>query len=369
MRMIEEIQTKTDSRPLLTIAIPTYNRARYLKELLSVLFDQLVAEPRVELIISDNASPDETPVIIQEFQKLGLPLRNIRNQINIGADANFQQCFEQARGKYFWLFGDDDIIVPGGVARILALLDRQDYAIAYVSTYEFRNDYVTERTWDKFGRIAEPLAGGLELIRRIGAMVTFISAMIVNKDRYLSSVHPPLDVLIGTNLMQLGYLLPVVASSMSNLYIWERLVAARGGNCSGWGACQVFGINLKRVAEQYLGDRRDIAAALCNHTLQNWFPGTIMESREGTGSQLNSENMCELLESIYKTNGRYWFYVYPLITFPLAMARLWYSFVRVSNRVIRIIPMMLRYWFRSGQIIQNQNNTPQTPEMHKQVAP
>jgi len=366
--MTEEFGTGSNARPLLTLAIPTYNRARYLRELLSVLFDQLVAEPRVELIISDNASPDETPEVVKEFQKRGLNLRNIRNETNIGADANFLQCFEQARGKYFWLFGDDDILVPGGVARILELLDRRDYAIAYVSTYEFREDYIAERTWDRFGRIAEPLTGGLDLIQRIGAMVTFISAMIVNRDRYFTSLHPPMDNLVGTNLMQLGYLLPVVAESSTNLYIWERLVAARGGNCSGWGACQVFGINLKRVAEQYLGDRRDIAEALCNHTLRDWFPGTIMENRDGTGSQLNPENMCELLESIYKTNVRYWFYVYPLITFPLVLARSWHSFVRVSNRIRRVVPMMFRYWFRNEQVIV-QSEPLRTTKLQKQVIP
>jgi hypothetical protein len=49
------------SRPLLTIAIPTYNRCRYLEELLLCLQPQLVEQPRVELVISDNASAADAP--------------------------------------------------------------------------------------------------------------------------------------------------------------------------------------------------------------------------------------------------------------------------------------------------------------------
>ena len=47
-------------RPVLTIAIPTYNRCDYLQKLLAVLHDQIACEPRVELVISDNASTDKT---------------------------------------------------------------------------------------------------------------------------------------------------------------------------------------------------------------------------------------------------------------------------------------------------------------------
>ena len=76
---------------LLTIAIPTYNRATCLRELLSVLTDQLRHESRVELLISDNASPDQTPAVVKDFVTRGLQVRYIRNTQNIGPDANFLQ--------------------------------------------------------------------------------------------------------------------------------------------------------------------------------------------------------------------------------------------------------------------------------------
>ena len=98
--MSSELDPKDIEKPLLTIAIPTYNRAWCLKDLLSVLASQIKDEPRVELMISDNASPDGTPSLIQDFVAQGVRVRYLRNSENIGSDANFLQCFEQARGKY-----------------------------------------------------------------------------------------------------------------------------------------------------------------------------------------------------------------------------------------------------------------------------
>ena len=102
-----------DNHPLLTIAIPTYNRDRYLEELLVCLGPQLKDRPEVQLLISDNASQDGTREMVETFQRQGLVVRYVRNAENIGPDGNFAQCFDLAEGKYFLLFGDDDLVLPG----------------------------------------------------------------------------------------------------------------------------------------------------------------------------------------------------------------------------------------------------------------
>ena len=84
--MCEETQ---QHRPLLTIAIPTYNRAWCLRDLLSSLASQLKDESRVELIVSDNASPDETPSLVQDFVARGLRVRYLRNAENTRSRRKF----------------------------------------------------------------------------------------------------------------------------------------------------------------------------------------------------------------------------------------------------------------------------------------
>jgi len=342
--MREELQPLEKPIRLLTIAIPTFNRANYLRGLLDSLFDQLVAETRVELIVSDNASPDETQSVVEGFMERGLAIRYIRNETNIGPDSNFQQCFEQAKGTYVWVFGDDDIIPSGGIAKILSYLSSDDYGVVYVSPYEFIHDHVAERIKDRFNRSDEILGSGLDMVRRAGAMLTFISAIIVNKDRYLRTVHQPLSSYVGTNLIQLGWVCPLLASESKHLYIWEKIVAGRGGNCAGWGPCQIFGINLKKIADESFHERPKLASELTNMVLQRWFPSTIMDSRRGTKNALLQENIKELLAPVYKDNWRYWIYVYPLISLPLVLARCWNFMLKYLNRLSRLDEICVEFF-------------------------
>ena len=84
----------TDSiiSPLLTIAIPTWNRASFLALNLERLSQEgLNTWDLVEVLISDNASTDGTQRVVSEAVAVGMPVRYIRNAENIGSDANIAQ--------------------------------------------------------------------------------------------------------------------------------------------------------------------------------------------------------------------------------------------------------------------------------------
>jgi len=93
--------------PLVTIAIPTYNRAScYLPVALRSALGQ--SYPRLEVLVSDNASSDDTATLIQDIADTRL--RYVRHPVNIGANRNSNYCLSQARGDYFLLLHDDDAI-------------------------------------------------------------------------------------------------------------------------------------------------------------------------------------------------------------------------------------------------------------------
>ena len=93
--------------PLVSIGIPTYNRAnRNLRKVIERALGQTYAN--VEVIVSDNCSTDNTPELVGSIEDPRL--RYFRQEINRGANANFNYCLEQARGDYFLLFHDDDMI-------------------------------------------------------------------------------------------------------------------------------------------------------------------------------------------------------------------------------------------------------------------
>jgi glycosyltransferase involved in cell wall biosynthesis len=109
---------------ILTVAIPTYNRLPYLKESLTKIASQCEAYPEIEVLVINNCSTDGTELFVFGNLRCNHPrLRYIRNEMNIGADANFIRCVEEARGKYVWLFGDDEILCKDGIKHVIEALN------------------------------------------------------------------------------------------------------------------------------------------------------------------------------------------------------------------------------------------------------
>ena len=95
----------TDQRPILSICIPTYNRAEVLNEtLLSIVNNKSFSE-EVEVIISDNASSDDTAIVCKKYSDKFPNVRYYRNDVNI-KDANFLQVLSLATGEYLKLNND-----------------------------------------------------------------------------------------------------------------------------------------------------------------------------------------------------------------------------------------------------------------------
>lgn len=113
---------------LLTIAIPTYNRKNLLKRALDSIIPQL--NPKIEVLVSDNASDDGTDKMMDELFPM---VRYIKNNTNIGADGNFLQCYKEARGKYVILLGSDDRLATGALNYLTEFLVKYDCDLTFVN--------------------------------------------------------------------------------------------------------------------------------------------------------------------------------------------------------------------------------------------
>lgn len=113
---------------LLTIGIPTFNRAQSLAKILKeVAFQmEMIRNHKIELIISDNCSTDETEAIAREAieRNPGLCVRFTRQVENIGFDRNCHSIFEQASGTFVWLLADDDFLEHSAVRQICTYLEK-----------------------------------------------------------------------------------------------------------------------------------------------------------------------------------------------------------------------------------------------------
>jgi abequosyltransferase len=324
-------------QPLLTIAVPTYNRSETLVQLLDSLSPQLQGEDRVELLISDNASPDNTAQLVQDFEQRGHIVRYVRNAVNIGPDRNFAQCFEMARGRYFVLMGDDDLLVPGAIAKILQLLEAHDPDIVYLSSYPFSADPLAERKEDPLGRTYRVMEDPLQFARTANLMLTFISGVIVNKNRFAEIEHEPVIEFTETFLIQLGWTLPFLRDHRRSICVWERLLAGRINNSGGYNIAKVFGVNLKHLAERLLPNKPVIAQAFSNAALRRWFPGTIFDLRSKPAPKSEIDGIWQLLKQEHSTNWRLYLFVLPVVVAPLSLAKLWVSLTRAVNKLIYIV--------------------------------
>ena len=107
----------------LSFCIPTFNRAAYIGATLDSILAQATDE--CEIVVSDNASTDDTERLVIEYARRFDRLRYFKQDTNTGPDRNFDCAVELARGEYCWLFPDDDLLKPGAVSAVLKALDRE----------------------------------------------------------------------------------------------------------------------------------------------------------------------------------------------------------------------------------------------------
>jgi glycosyltransferase involved in cell wall biosynthesis len=132
---------KTSSNILLSICIPTFNRAAYLSDAIKYIVPAVNSTNEVvELIISDNCSTDATSEILKELP-VSPWIRCVRNETNVGALKNGLNCIDLAKGEYIWFVGDDDVIRPEGLYHLLQVIsNHQDIDYFVVNTITLSNE-------------------------------------------------------------------------------------------------------------------------------------------------------------------------------------------------------------------------------------
>lgn len=130
-RYYKNSQKDMTTNRVLSICIPTYNRANYLDNCLSSIKIQLSDNPVlnnfIEVVVSDNNSTDNTKDIIEKYKNYFINFKYLTNESNIGFDLNVLNVIKNANGKYCWYLGDDDTIINGGIEFIYNLLKDDNY--------------------------------------------------------------------------------------------------------------------------------------------------------------------------------------------------------------------------------------------------
>ena len=103
---------------ILSICIATRNRIELLTEVIDSALPQLGEQ--VEIVVVDGASSDKTPSAMAELAAQDSRIRYFREEENGGIDRDYDKAVGYATGTYCWLMSDDDLFLPGAIARVLA---------------------------------------------------------------------------------------------------------------------------------------------------------------------------------------------------------------------------------------------------------
>ena len=109
--------------PLVTVGIPTYNRAETAERAVRSVLAQ--DHPAIDVVVSDDASGDDTLAVLERLASEDPRVRYLRQPVNLGHARNFQALLDAARGEYFMWLSDDDRIDPDYVSRCLAALSSE----------------------------------------------------------------------------------------------------------------------------------------------------------------------------------------------------------------------------------------------------
>lgn len=148
-----------DEQPLLSICIPTYNRAEYLKEAIYNIVNDDAFCDKLEIVISDNASTDNTKEVGEEFANKYSNIHYYRNIENI-KDQNFILALQRAKGKYVRLFNDTLRLKNGILGQFLHIISvsSEDEPLFFYQNISFLNrnqrkilrdssDFITEASF------------------------------------------------------------------------------------------------------------------------------------------------------------------------------------------------------------------------------
>jgi glycosyltransferase involved in cell wall biosynthesis len=230
--MTTQLYSAAHKTPLLSVTIPTFNRAQRLQQCLQMLVERLAEigpiSHEIEILVVDNASTDET----SEIAKLGYTLfanfRYERNDSNLGIDGNIHRCSQLATGQWVQFLSDDDILLPGALLSVLETIKSRPTAdFIFLNVVSFVDTLPPLQEWK--ARI--PLNADLvctdqnQLVETCHIWLTFLTSFVFRREAWNRSRR--LESYIGTDIYLSYALLDLLSGAAESVILAKPLVAAR----------------------------------------------------------------------------------------------------------------------------------------------
>ena len=164
---------------LLTIAIPSHNKSYLLKEALYSIINEKEFGIEFDIVLSDNSINDDIKKLYERH--FNIPYISLFNSKDFDSlDANVNRSVELSTGKYVWIFGDDDLLIPGVIKNILNFLKLKEPNLLILNSQSFRDENIIE-----YSRLPSKIKDMYlenqndEFLTDLGGYFTFVGAILV----------------------------------------------------------------------------------------------------------------------------------------------------------------------------------------------
>ena len=139
--LTDSLMRPADAQPVLSVVIPTWNRPDELSVAVSSIAGQIkgALQGKVEIIVTDNASGPATAAVLKRLGEVYPSVNYMIHAENEGGAFQVYAAPHRARGRWTWVFGDDDALADDGLDPIVSCLE--DTAPSFLT--------VNRQVWDK----------------------------------------------------------------------------------------------------------------------------------------------------------------------------------------------------------------------------
>lgn len=204
----------------ISICIPQYNRIEFLEKSLQGITGQEYMN--IEVIVSDDASVDDTPNRIASIQKTyKFPLIYERSEVNLGYDRNLRRSMELATGDYCLILGNDDTLHhPNAITDLVHFLEEQGRPELGFCNYveDLNRDFVVRRA-----NKSAVLGTGYEVALQNFSNFSFVAGLIYRRDIFSKHNTNRFD---GSIFIQMYFACLMIASG-SRLFSYAEPVVIK----------------------------------------------------------------------------------------------------------------------------------------------
>ena len=221
---------------LLTISIPTYKRPEFLHKCLVEILRQIHDKPNVAVYVADDSDGNENKKWIEKASKQH-PLSHITHAINkqnLGIDENIKNCIVSPETEYVWLLGEDDLLMPGAVDKVLRVLSTDRPSFVFANYIYSNNDHTRISSKPVLNAYSENTRESFNVFAKKNIWaVGFIGSCIIKKDdwcnqdvkkftgSYYSHVGGIIDSSFGKEIIIISDILVLNRSENINTFTWS----------------------------------------------------------------------------------------------------------------------------------------------------